>query len=200
MATGSAVMGGVLGSALLGSRLRVGFVLMAKQIRARSPHRRHVAETINAGPADRGRIDWDRRFRGGNRARPGARAEHAIRHHDRERQHARRIVGAGESDHGQQIEQCTGAEENEQQPDRQVAVVCAFERDGEFRIGEGEIDDGAQPFALDLLSDEVERPPRRRAERSRRSRTSGARCGREIHCRDTPNRSIPQRINPAATR
>ena len=41
------------------------------------------------------------------------------------------------------------------QPDRQVAVVGAFQRHGEFGIGEGEIDDGAQPLALNLLGDEM---------------------------------------------
>ncbi len=42
-----------------------------------------------------------------------------------------------------------------EQPQRHVAVVAALQRDGEFRIGEGEIDDGAEPVAFDLLGDEV---------------------------------------------
>ena len=33
--------------------------------------------------------------------------------------------------------------------------MAALHGDGEFRIGEGEIDDGAQPVALDLLGDEM---------------------------------------------
>ena len=41
------------------------------------------------------------------------------------------------------------------QPNRQVAVMGALHGDGEFRIGEGEIDDGAQPVALDLVGDEM---------------------------------------------
>jgi hypothetical protein len=33
------------------------------------------------------------------------------------------------------------------QPERRVAVVAAFHGDGEFRIGEGQIDDGGKPIA-----------------------------------------------------
>ena len=31
----------------------------------------------------------------------------------------------------------------------------AFDGDGEFRIGEGEIDDGAEPVSLNLLGDQM---------------------------------------------
>ena len=68
---------------------------------------------------------------------------------------ARLVVGAGQIEHHEQVEQHAGAEEREQQPERHVAVVGALHRDGEFRIGEREIDDGAQPVALDLLGDEM---------------------------------------------
>ena len=64
-----------------------------------------------------------------------------------------------------------------QQPDRQVAVVDAFHRHREFRIGEGEIDDGAEPVALDLLGDEMRDQFGDGQHAHRRSRTSGDRCG-----------------------
>ena len=58
-------------------------------------------------------------------------------------------------EHREQIEQRAGAEKKHQQPDRQIAVVRALHRDREFRIGEGEIDNGAEPVALDLFGDEM---------------------------------------------
>src|SRR6476659_3563959 len=48
------------------------------------------------------------------------------RHRNGERQHAGRFVGASKPEHGKQVEHGAGAEENEQQPDRQVAIVGAF--------------------------------------------------------------------------
>ena len=81
--------------------------------------------------------------------------EHRERHGDHQRQHARRFVGAGKAEHREKVEQCAGAEENDQQPDRQIAIVRALRRDGKFRIGEGKIDDRAQPVALNLLGDEM---------------------------------------------
>ena len=61
-----------------------------------------------------------------------------------------------QSENGEQVEQHAGAEENADHPRRHVAVVTAFGGDREFRIGEGEIDDGGQPFAFDLIGNHVE--------------------------------------------
>ena len=77
------------------------------------------------------------------------------RQRDQKRQDARLIFGAGHFQNCEQIEQGAGAEENPQQPKRHVAVVAAFHGDGEFRIGENEIDDGAEPLALHAFGDEM---------------------------------------------
>ena len=52
--------------------------------------------------------------------------EHRERHRDDDRQQARLIVGAGHFEHREQVEQRAGAEERDQQPERQVAVMGAL--------------------------------------------------------------------------
>ena len=72
-----------------------------------------------------------------------------------ERQHTGLVVGAGQFEHREQVEHRAGAEKRDQQPKRQIAVMAAFHRDREFRIGEGQIDNGAEPVALDLFGDDI---------------------------------------------
>ena len=84
------------------------------------------------------------------------------------------IVGAGQFEHREQIEQRAGAEKRDQEPQRQIAVVGAFERDGEFGVGERQIDNGAEPVALDLFGEEMAEYLGDRDHAPSRSRTS---CG-----------------------
>ena len=74
---------------------------------------------------------------------------------DPERQHARLLVGAGPAQTVSRSSNALAPKNATKQPNRQIAVVGALHGDGEFRIGEGEIDDGAQPVAFDLIGDEM---------------------------------------------
>src|SRR5579862_7001301 len=81
--------------------------------------------------------------------------QHCERYCDGQRNGARLVVGAGQIEHHEQVEKCAGAEEREQKPDRHVAVMGAFRRDGEFRIGKRQVDDGTEPVTLELLGEEM---------------------------------------------
>ena len=54
-----------------------------------------------------------------------------------------------------EIKQRAGAEKKHQEPDRQISVMDALYRHRKFRIGEGEIDNSAEPIALDLFGEEM---------------------------------------------
>ena len=82
-------------------------------------------------------------------------AQHRERQRDGDRQQAGLIVGAGHFQHRKQIEQGAGAKKRDQKPKRQIAIVGAFQGDGEFRIGVSQIDDGAEPVALNLFGEDM---------------------------------------------
>src|SRR6202034_2758173 len=81
--------------------------------------------------------------------------QHRKRQRDRDRQQAGLIVGPGHFQHSKQIKERARTKKRNQEPKRQIAIVSAFQGDGEFRIGVSQIDDGAEPVALNLFREDM---------------------------------------------
>src|SRR5215471_16111564 len=81
--------------------------------------------------------------------------QHREGNRNEQRQQAGLVAPASQFQDSQQIEHCFTAEKNDQNPDRQIAIVSALYRDCELGIDESEVDNSAEPITLECLRNEV---------------------------------------------
>jgi len=82
-------------------------------------------------------------------------AKHGEWHCDHDGHQAGLLSRARQSQHRQQVEQSPAAEEDNQEPERQIAIVSAFGGDSKLWVCESEVDDGAKAIALERFRNDV---------------------------------------------